>query len=408
MHRSLRVVVLFSSLFAAACADGGKTDIPASEVEIAANHHVLWFRSLPGFGTPSQRPAAVNSGHAILGMSADSTYRLTFPDNSVSGQERYALENTARLSIYQAGSGRNPSTVFQGGYQLVGVRPDLFFTDRVSAGNSPSVGLYFGTRVVPGQDELAGAWHLFSAHVMMNPPPQATARTVARFAHGEVTVAAGDPGTPRAISGTGFESGADPSTLPVTFSGSVQNLLDGNLQGDGRCNLTVGYTNTGVPTDSRTFFAVAGADLLFAVDEDETDSASGLLAMVRKFDAPATPADPTAVVGKYWVGGYTAFVNPTNAGSDAFVGQMELSTGGGFRLDAVGHQGIDFAYTGTWTVAADGGMTVTINGNGGESWRGGVARSYDTIFLVDPIVEARSNNIPELNFMHCVRRRSAP
>lgn len=407
MQRLLRTSVLFSSLFAAACADGGKTDTPASEVEIAANHHVLWFRSLPGFGAATQRPNAVNSGHAILGMAADSTYQLAFPNNTTSSKERYALANTALLSIYQTGSGRNPSTVFQGGYQRVGARPDLFFTDRVSAGNSTSIGLYYGARVVPGQDELGGAWHVFSAHVMMNPSTQTSARSVARMAYGEVTIADGAPGTARAISGTGLESGADPSTVPVTFSGSAQNLLDGQGQGDGRCNLTVGYTNSGVATDSRTFYAIAGTNLLFAVDEDESDTASGLLAMVRKFDAPATPADSVAIVGTYWVGGYTTFVNPTNAGSDAFVGQMVLSLGGGFRLDAVGYQGIDFAYTGTWTLAADGALTVNVNGNGGEAWHGAVARGHDSIFLVDPVVEVRSNNIPELNFMHCVRKRSA-
>lgn len=408
MHRIQRPTILFPFLLLAACADGGKTDVPQSEVQIAANHHVLWFRSLPGFGSATTRPLAVNSGHATLAMANDSTYTLQFPSGSSSSQERYAIANSAQFSIFQTGSGRNPSTVFQGGYQLVGARPDLFFTDRVSAGDSTSVGLYFGARTILGQDELEGPWHLFSMQVRMQNAAQPTARTVARAAYGEISVAGGAAGTARTISGTGFESGSDPSTVPVTFSGQVQNLLDGNQQGTGVCNLTMGYTNTGTPTESHVFWAAAGSDLLFAVDEDETDTASGLLAMVRKFDTPTTSADPTRIAGTFYVGGYTAFVNPTNAGSDAFVGEMVLTQQGGLRIDGVDHRGVDFAYTGTWTSTTDGAVSMQISGNGGETWRGACARSYDTLIFVDPVVEVRTNNTPELNFVHCVRKRSNP
>ena len=408
MHRFQPQTLLFPFLLLVACADGGKTEVPQSEVQIAANHHVMWFRSLPGFGSSATRPLAVNSGHATLAMAADSTYTLVFAGGGTSSKERYAIANTAKLSIYQTGSGRNPSTVFQGGYQLVGARPDLFFTDRVSAGDSTSIGLYFGARTVLGQDELEGAWHLFSMHVMMQNATLQTPRTVARAAFGEVSVAAGAPGTARAISGTGFESGADPSTVPVTLSGQVTNLLDVSQQGNGICNLTVGYTNTGSATDSRVFWAAAGSDLLFAVDEDETDTASGLLAMVRKFAAPATPADPARIAGTFYVGGYTTFVNPTNAGSDSFVGELLLTPQGAVRLDGLDHRGVDFAYTGTWTSTAEGGLTLQISGNGGETWRGAVARSYDTLVFVDPVVEVRTNNTPELNFVHAVRKRSNP
>ncbi|MEQ1631853.1 MAG: hypothetical protein ABL997_05740 [Planctomycetota bacterium] len=408
MHRIQRPTLLFPFLLFAACADGGTTDVPQSEVQIAGNHNVVWFRSLPGFGSATTRPLAVNSGHATLAMATDSTYTLQFPSGSSSSQERYAIDNSAKLSIYQTGSGRNPSTVFQGGYQLVGARPDFCFTDRVSAGDSTSVGLYFGARAILGQDELEGPWHLFSMHVMMQSGGVQTPRTVARAAFGEVSVAAGAAGSLRTISGTGFESGADPSTVPVTFSGQVQNLLDGSQQGTGVCNLTVGYTNTGTPTDSRVFWAAAGSDLLFAVDEDETDTASGLLAMVRKFDAPTSSADPTRIAGTFYIGGYTAFVNPTNAGSDAFVGEMVLTQQNGIRIDGVDHRGVDFSYTGTWNWNVDGAVTMQINGNGGETWRGACARSYDTLIFVDPVVEVRTNNTPELNFVHCVRKRSNP
>ena len=43
----------------------------------------------------------------------------------------------------------------------------------------------------------------------------------------------------------------------------------------------------------------------------------------------------------------------------AIIGIFALSSGGGFRWEAIGNQGIDFLYTGTYTLSADGGMTIT-------------------------------------------------
>ncbi|MGE3175042.1 MAG: hypothetical protein AB7O97_20610 [Planctomycetota bacterium] len=401
-RRPLRSRCLFAfPLLLCACADGGTETRPESEVPISSNHHLLWFRSVPVLAQAATRPAAVNSGHAILAMANDSSYQLNV-NGTTATVDRYALSNAGVLSIFNSGSGREPSTVFQGGYRLVGDEPDLFFTDRVSAGSSASIGLYVGTQVQTGQVELEGDWHVLSLHVMLQPPLLATARTVARAAHGALSVAAGAAGTARAISGTGMESGSDPAQVALTFGGSIQNLLDTGGEGDGSCNLTLSYDSGA--SDSRTFRAAAGTDLVLAVDEDETDTASGLAFLVRTFDAPTTTADPTRIAGDWLVGGFTAFVNPTNPGVDAFVGNLQLTPQGGFQLDAVGYQGIDFAYSGTWVAAADGGITLTVSGTN-ETWFAAVNRTYDTLALVDSVTEARANNLPELNLLLAVRRQ---
>ncbi len=403
---STRLLALVPILVCAACAEGGSVETPASEVTLAANDHVMWFRSLPGFQAAATRPEAVNSGRALMAWTTESTYTLRFlPDGIPTSPERYALEEVGTLAIYQTGSGRNPSTIFRGGYHIDATRPDLFFTDRVSAGNSPSVGLYWGLRAVPGQNELGGEHRLFSLHVMMQPSAISTPRSVARAAYGDVTLSGGAPGELRTLTGTGFESGSDPSPVAVTFGGSAQDLLDGSSQGDGACNLTVDYTNAGSPTDARVFRGAANEDLLLAVDEDESDTASGLCCLVRKFDAPASPADPAQCIGVFVTGGHTCFVNPTNAGSDTFIGEIELSQGGAFRLDGVSHLGVDFAYTGTYTVADDGALTVTVNGTN-ETWHGAISRSYGTLVLLDATVENRANNTPELNLIYGIRKRT--
>lgn len=402
----MRVLAVVSlAVLATSCADGGKEDRPVSEVQFSATHHLFGLRSLRGFGAFPVPATAVLPDRGTLNLFDDSTWTVT-RSGGTSGAERYALSNGGDLSIFISGAGTEPSVVFEGAYGRVGASslttpgtsPDFCFTDRVSTPASPSVGLYFGTRVLAGQVELEGPWHLFSLHAVFGATIQSP-DNVARGAHGGVSITAGSPGTARTISGTGFQN-----TSSLVFGGTIQNLLN-NGTGDGTCNLTVDYTLAGQAADSRVMRAAANDRIVFALDDDETDNEAGMLFLVRKFDAPGTPVDSVRVPGTFLVGGHTFFVNPSNSGSDAFVGTVVLSAPDGFRLDAVGSSGQDFSYQGLWTLAADGGLTLTINGTN-ETWYAAIDRSYNTLVFVDDFLETRSNNIPELNLGFGVREKT--
>lgn len=387
-------------LFAAGCADGGKEDRPESKVKVAASHHMFGFRSLPGFGTFPVVPDVVFTDRGTLNFFEDSSYTIA-RTNGTSAADSYALADDGALSLYVTGSGREPSVVFKGAYSLAGgltVPPSLCFTDRVSTPNSQSIGLYVATKVVPGQVELAGAWHVGSLHTIFN-EAILSPDNVGRAARGAVSIAAGDPGTERTISGTGQQG-----TAVVTFGGTIRNLLLNN-NGDGTCNLTLSYQVTGLAPDSRVCYAASSGDVVLGLDADETDGEAGLVVMLRKFDAPATQLIPQLVPGRFLIGGHTVFVNPSNPGSDAFVGVVTLSTQGGFRLDAVGNQGSDFAYTGSYTTNQDGGLTLTISGTN-ETWFAALSRDYQTLLVVDDFREVRSNNQPELNLVFGVREKT--
>ena len=382
------------------CAKGGTEDRPQSEVKINASHHVFGFRSLPGFGSFPIVPEVVFSDRGTLNLFDDSTYTIT-RSSGTSSAEPYALETTGALSIYVPGSGREPAVVFGGAYSLAGgttVSPDFCFTDRVSTPNSQSIGLYVGTKVIPGQVELEGAWHVISLHAVFN-EVLLDPNNVGRAVRGAVAIGAGAPGTQRSISGTGQQT-----TSVVTFGGSIQNLLVNDI-GDGTCNLTLSYQLTGLPADSRVCYAAASSDLVLGLDADETDGEAGLVVMLRKFDAPATPVDPTRIPGRFLVGGHTIFINPSNPGSDSFIGVVTLTSQGGFRLDAVGNQGADFAYTGTFTHNPDGGLTITVSGTN-ETWFAAIDRDYQTLIFLDDFRELRSNNLPELNLGFGVREKT--
>lgn len=359
------------------------------------------FRSLAGFGTFPVPATAVTTDRGQLNLFDDSSYTIA-RTSGTSAADRYALETDGALSIFVTGSGSEPSVLFRGGYSLAGVNPttaDYQFTDRVSTTNSPSIGLFYGTRVVTGQVELEGGWHLLSLHTIFG-QTILSPENVGRGVHGGVSVGAGAAGTLRTVSGTGTQGTSTQGTSAVTFGGSIQNLLDGSSTGDGSCNLTVAYNG-----DSRVMFAAASDNVVYGLDADETDGEAGILFLVRKFDAPATPVDSVRVPGSFLVGGHTLFVNPGNPGSDAFTGVVTLTAQGGFRLDGVGNSGADFAYSGSYVLAADGHLTVTISGTN-ETWFAAIDRSYQTLLFVDDFIELRSNNTPELNIGLGVRRKT--
>lgn len=402
MLRALSIVPF--ALLLSGCADGGDEDRPESEVRFSATHHLFGLRSLRGFGAFPVPATAVFPDRGTLNLFDDSSYTVA-RSGGTSGAERYALEDDGVLAMFIRGSGNEPSVVFQGGYGRVGaigmtspgVTPDLFFTDRVTTPLSPAIGLYVGTRVLTGQVELEGAWHLLSLHAVFGQTLLAP-ENVARGAWGGVTIAAGAPGTARAISGTGFQG-----TSALTFGGTIQNLLTSG-SGDGTCNLTVDYTLPSQAADARVMRSAANANMVFALDDDESDNEAGLLFLVRKFDAPTTPVDTVRVPGTFLVGGHTFFVNPSNSGSDTFVGTITLSAQGGFRLDGLDNSGGDFSYAGSWTIAADGLVTLSISGTN-ETWHAAIDRTYNTLVVIDDFVETRANNLPELNVVFGVRQK---
>jgi hypothetical protein len=281
---------------------------------------------------------------------------------------------------------------------LVDDQPDYFFTDRVSTNASPRIGLFFGTQIIDGQVELEGGWHVLSMHVIFD-QTILSPDNVGRGAHGAVSISAGDPGTQRTISGTGFQG-----TGALTFGGTVQNLLDGNDEGDGSLNLSLSYQLDGQSADERIIESAANENVIFGVDKNNGDGEAGLVTMVRKFNAPTTPVDSVRVPGTFLVGGHTLFVNPSNPGSDSFVGTVTLSSQGGFRLDAVGNTGADFQYIGTYTLSPDGGMELSIEGTN-ETWFAAIDKTYNTFTFIDDFEETRANNTPELNFGFGVREK---
>ncbi len=398
---SLLSVWIAAPLLLLGCAEGSDEQRIESEEKITANHHLVWFRSLPGLGTSPVDPDAVFSGHGRLSMADDSTYRLDV-GTSPGTPNPYALEATGELALYVPGVGREAGVILRGGYRLVGDDPDLFFTDRVSNTSSASIGLYYGTRVTPGQVEFEGPWHLLGMRAMFGSSGLTSARSVARAVFGDVSAAAGPPGSSRNLVGDGKESGSDSNPIDITFGGSIQNVLDTSNVGDGTSLLTVDYTSGG-QTQSRVFQAYAGTDLVLAVDEDEADDDSGMLFLVRKFDAPAEVADPTQVAGEFLVGGHTFFVDPLNSGSDTFIGTLTISPQGAVVLEAIGHQGVDFRYQGTCTIEDDGELVLSVDGTN-ETWRGAINRSYDTLVIVDNMVEDRVSGNPELNLLMGVRK----
>lgn len=402
-----RTTTLLLCSWLAACADGGEEDRPASEVRFSASHHLFGFKTLRGFGEFPATGSVVFTDNGQINLFDDSSYSIARM-GVTSARETYRLANDGTLSIFVSGGGNEPSTVFFGAYGRVGAgnltepgdTPDFFFTDRVSTPNSQSIGMFYGTKKIDAALDLRGDWHVFSLHTVLGAAVQAP-DNVGRAVHGNLNAAGASADANLGLSGTGFQS--DTSGVPsagLPLGGSLRYVLTG-ATGDGACNFTLQYD-----TDQRVMRAATGGDVLFALDDDETDGEAGLALLVREFDdsSATTSLANDRVDGTYLVGGHTLFINPANAGSDTFIGTIVLGTNGTFNLDAVGNQGIDFRYIGSWTAQANGKLTFTIDGTL-ETWHGAIDRSYNTLVIVDDFVETRSNNVPELNLVLGVRKK---
>ena len=418
MKTNLRPAFLLSPWILCACADGGDSDAPVSEVTLAADHRVIAFSSLAGFLNASNRWQAIATDRSILSLRVDATYQLVDIDNN-SATGPYTLAEAGNFTIYQPGSGRTPTYSFLGAYQQAGgvwppapgTSPDLVFTDRIT-GSTGGIGIYLGQRVETTPHNLVGDWHYFSHHVMLDAVPLTTdPTTVGRGAYGTVAITA--TGTDYHVEGTAEQTGPSENTIDITLTGPTANLQPRSTTVDDWHDLRIDYDNGGV-VDPRTMIASTGPDLILALDANERtptstlDSAAGIVCMMRKFATAPTTND---IAGEFLVGGHTTFVKPENPGSDAFVGQLTLRAAGTWELVAAGRSGESFDYSGTWTQNAqqDGGLTFTVtSGAQIETWRGAISRSYETVIVLDPIAERRTATptISELNFLHCIRKRT--
>ena len=397
-----------------ACSEGGGS--PESDVLIAAEHHVFGLRSSVTFSGFPVSSVDVETRTGMLTLAQEATYEIDWSTGGTASGS-YTIANDGGLTVINPGNATEPTTAFLGGYGLVsnntnGPQADYVFTDRVTTNNSPRIGMFFGTRATQGQVELEGDWHLMSLHVILDQALVSSPDNVARGAYGHVNIAAGAPGEARAITdlGDGFQGAINQGTTSMSFGGQVRNLETNANAGDGALLLTVEYTPIlagGTPgvNDVRIIDGAAGTeDIIIGVDENSGggEGEAGLITMIHKFDAQTSPADPALVEGTFIVGGHTFFLEPTASGSDTFVGTVSLGPNGAFQLDAVGNL-VDFSYSGTYTLADDGGLTIDIPGTS-ETWFAAIDRNYNTFAFLDYFQEFRQNAGPELNFGFGVRK----
>jgi hypothetical protein len=372
-----------------ACARGGDEDRPTSEVKIEANHHMFGLGGRHQFSTFPIPLAELGTDRGTLIMREDSTYRIQ-RSTGLSGAETYALEKSGLLSILIDQGSRRPKIRFLGAYGLDGATNRYYFTDRHLASETSRVGLFFGVRVVPGVANLEGGWHLFALHVIGSKSQVLNPANVGRAANGSVVVDAAGK-----ITGSGLES----TRAALQFTGDVR-AFD-----DGRVDLTIAFKDAQA-TDTRLFLCGAAPGIVVGVDEieqtelDDGAGEAGLIVWLRKRTGTA---DKNLLAGDFHLGGHTVFVNPTNSGCDAVNGTLSFTAAGAFRLEGTGTDAVAFKYTGTYTLADDGALSLSVDGTQ-ETWAGAVDQDYKTVLLGDNFVEDRTGSKPpELNLFVGVR-----
>ncbi len=368
-----------------ACSEGGEEDRPQSTVRIEQVHHAFGLVGRPSFAQFPVQQSDVGTVTSTMKLFDTSVYDIP----GALAQQQYFLEETGHMSFAQA---RNQAStlIYRGGYGLQGSTRNFFFTDRVGS----AVGLFVGSPFVAGTPDIAALsaasprWHVLSMHVMFEGP------NTPKSVHGVGRSFAGmvDLASDGKLSGDGFESLSPSAALPVT--GTLGGFEDGYS-----LNLSYG-------TEGREFEGGGDHKLLLGLDNDRTDGAAGMMAMMRRLDVAP---DLASLEGKYILGLWTIFLDPDNSGFDSAVGSLEISANGDYRISAVNARGIDFSYTGKVTpstVSAEFGRLSFTVPKTNETWLGAVTEDKNTLILVDNVVEARSSGQSELNFIVALREDS--
>lgn len=368
----------------AGCSSGGDDDTPQSDVQISRTHHLVGIigpLAMTDFPLVVDTAAGALPLAGTLQMSSDDSYSLT-ATSSVQVDDRYALETSGALSLFVEVP-NNPTLVYRGGYDVDGNSGRYFFTDRVSG----RVGLYFGAPLIGGTPDLAsfaGEWHVFAMNILY-----ATSGTlpsvheVGRAVAGSVTIdAAGD------LTGTVFESVSPSAALPATGDLSVFQ------QGSAHVNLMLG-------SSLRRFDGGGTTEFVALAQTDQTgDAAGGICALVRH---RATPIDSSQLAGVYDVGAWNLFLNPGNAGFDAAIGTVELTSNGDFVVQVRNNTGDSMTYDGDFTASDDGSLSFDVV-QPTETWLGAVSEDYRTIVFVDHVATVAGGVRTAVRMFVAIRR----
>jgi len=341
-----------------------------------------------GFSAFPILPAEMTSDRGLFMLRDDSTY-VVDRNGTVSSADDYSLAPTGQFSVLVDRGARLSKIRFSGAYGLEKKSDVYYFVDRYTSTTSNFIGMFVGVRVLPGTQQVNDEWHLFSLHVIYASSTVLDPNNVARAAGGRVKIDTADM-----VTGTALES----TKATLTLSGTV------NIFTDGKMDMTLDYKDpTG--SDDRVFNCGVHGSFLFGLDEDQSDGESGLVAMMR---TRKSAADLTEFAGDYIVGLQTAFVSPTKPGLDAAYGTLTFNATDGFSLNATGADGLPFSYSGKYSLADDGTLTLSVSGTN-ETWMGAVDEKYRVVQIIDNVIENRtSGKPPELNLILGLRESPDP
>lgn len=389
---SALALVACASLLLPACSSGGKHDGLQGQVKLAANHYLVGLVARPRFAAFPTVTADLETIDGRFFLKDTGRYELRLASGTLLAESEYELQEDGTFAIAVPTS--TQTVVYRGAYGLEGTSGDIVLTDRVGAG----IGLYVGTALVQGNPDMnavAGNWHAFMLHAVLAAAGSVPDEDAVGLAFGGTLVLAADG----SFTGTGVES----ENGNVSIRGDA-----GDFQAfaDGRFALEMIVDPPTRPDYQRGFVAGGTPRLIAGVDEDSggSDAAAGTLLLLRQRTTAYAAAD---LAGTYVLGMQTLFLRPDASGSDAAVGELELTANGDFRIDATNNQGQDFSYTGSWTASANGALTFTVSGTS-ETWVGAFDEGYDTVVFVDPFKEVRTSLQKELNLGVALRPKPTP
>ncbi len=316
------------------CSSGGSESNPSKGVTIAADYHLVGLKAFANMSFPVNPDLKAHYwDEGVLTLDGESKFQVR-GSGRPNESGLYQIQKNGMFTLLVPISG-GASLPLMGGADVEGEA--LWFTDR-HAGGDGDLGLWTCVRS-KAKPKPEGTWNVALLTLVFSPKGAAPSpNEVGLAATGTLKIDAKG-----AVTGTLQESTL--AKLTVTGKTSTFPTPPGSTE------LSLSWKK-GTFQVNQAYRGGLGDKLLVGIYHDQKKG--GAVSLILGLRAPSKDVQAKDLSGKYLMGTFTLFLDPTRPGCDAAAGNLELNGKDAFRATMWGHTGKAFNFNGSFKMGKGG------------------------------------------------------
>ena len=372
-------------LFSWSCSSGGSQENPSKGgVTIAADYHMVGLKAFADMSFPVNPDLKAHYwDEGVLTLDGESKFQVRGGGRPTE-RGLYKIQKNGMFTLLVPMSG-GASLPLMGGADVEGEA--LWFTDR-HAGGDGDLALWTCVRS-RAKPKPEGTWNVALLTLVFSPKGAAPSPSeVGLAATGTLTIDAKG-----GVKGTLLESSL--ATLAVTGKVSTFPTPPGSAE------ISLSWKKAALQV-TQAYQGGVGDKLLVGVFHAQ--KRGGAVSLLLGLRAPSKALTGKELSGKYLLGTFTLFLDPTRPGCDAAAGNLELNDKDAFRATMWGHTGKAFTFSGTYKPGKAGLVSFQETSPVKTPMWGAACDGGKVLLFADKKVETRE---PDLSLFLAVRERQA-